>query len=211
MKIITFISTVHIEQGKCNADELCAILERLRPEVVFLEALASTYSDYQKLLFSSFRVYHQKLELSAIQKYTHTSPIKYVPVLDQGLSELFEKKYNMISKSVQHQSTFFEYNLQVQLQGFEFLNSKESTELQGQLRAFEEFFLNDDELINAVNEDLNNYENSMMQNIYSWCENNQFDRAIFMCGVAHRQSIINKIESYSSNKELNINWEIYGD
>ena len=32
---ITFISTVHKEIGKCNADELCSILVKERPDVVF--------------------------------------------------------------------------------------------------------------------------------------------------------------------------------
>jgi len=39
MPNITLISTVHKEIGKCNADELCEIIEKISPEVIFLEAL----------------------------------------------------------------------------------------------------------------------------------------------------------------------------
>ena len=92
MHNITFISTVHGEIGKCNADELHKIIEKISPEVVFLEALEDTYSEYEKILFSSFGVFHKKLEIRAIQKYGCNPPFKYIPVLDNGLSDSFEKK-----------------------------------------------------------------------------------------------------------------------
>lgn len=56
---ITLISTVHKEIGRCNADELCAIIGKINPEIIFLEALADTYSNYNKMVFSSFGVYHE--------------------------------------------------------------------------------------------------------------------------------------------------------
>jgi len=211
MHNITFISTVHKKIGKCNADVLCTILAKLSPEVVFLEALESTYSNYQKNIFSSFGVYHQKLEIKAIQKYSYNFPIKYVPVLESGLSELFDKKYKQVCKNIQHQKMLDDYNSLARERGFEFLNSTESTELEEKMRTFEHRLLNDLELNKAVNEDINAYENSMMQNIYSYCRNNQFEKAIFLCGVAHRNSIFKKIKSFNSKEKMYINWEIYGN
>ena len=52
MHNIIFISTIHKEIGKCNADELCKIIETLKPEVIFLEAVDETYSAYENHLFS---------------------------------------------------------------------------------------------------------------------------------------------------------------
>lgn len=63
----------------------------------------------------------------------------------------------------------------------------------------------------SVNEDFNANENSMIGNIYSYCRNNQFDKAVFMCGVAHRKSIIEKINSYRSDEEFDIRWVTYGN
>jgi hypothetical protein len=47
MPNITFISTIHEEIGKCNAEELYKIIEKLSPGVIFLEAVDETYSDYE--------------------------------------------------------------------------------------------------------------------------------------------------------------------
>lgn len=57
--------------------------------------------------------------------------------------------------------------------------------------------------------DIDEYENSMMRNIYSYCNNNQFSSAIFMCGVAHRKSIIEKIEKFNAREQVKINWVVY--
>ncbi len=82
MHNITFISTVHEENGKCNADELHKIIKKISPEVVFFEALEETYSKYENSMFLSFGVFHKKLEISAIQKYSCNTTFKYIPVLD---------------------------------------------------------------------------------------------------------------------------------
>lgn len=211
MHNITFISTVHNEIGKCNSEELCNILERVNPEVVFLEALGNTYSNYEKNLFSSFDIYHQKLEIKAIQKYCKSYPIKYVSVLDNGLSNLFNNKYKVVCENNQFQKMLDDFDLLARDQGFEFLNSAESICLQEKMRIFENRLLKNDKLNEAVIEDINAYENSMMRNIYSFCRNNRFDTAVFMCGVAHRQSIIEKTGSFNSKERMYLNWVIYGN
>lgn len=210
MRNITFISTVHEEMGKCNADELCAILENVRPEVIFLEALESTYSNYDGELFSKFGVYHKKLEIKAIQKYSQDNTLEYVPVLDTGLNDSFEKKYDLVCKNIKFQRMLDEYNSLASEQGFHFLNSEKSTQLQDEMRKLENLLI-EDKLIKAFDENIDAYENSMMRNIYSYCRNNQFDKAVFLCGVAHRSSIIEKIESFNKQEEIVLNWVIYGD
>ena len=63
MASITFISTVHKKIGKCSAEELCKILEKITPDIIFLEALEDTYSKYHQNTFSNFGVFHEKLEI----------------------------------------------------------------------------------------------------------------------------------------------------
>lgn len=197
--------------GKCNADALCAILEKVSPEIIFLEALENTYSNYEKNIFSSFGVHHRKLEIKAIQKYCHSSPFEYVPVLDNGLSDSFEKKYDLVCENSQFQTMLDDFNSLASEQGFLFLNSAKSIYLQEKMRMFECHLLLDNKLNKAADKDIDAYENSMMQNIYSYCRNNQFDKAVFLCGVAHRHSIIEKIESFNSKEKIDINWVIYGN
>jgi len=92
--------------------------------------------------------------------------------------------------------------------GFEFLNSVESIKLQEEMRMLESRLLNGSEVSKAANEDIDAYENSMIRNIYSYCKINQFITAIFLCGVAHRKSIIEKIEKYDV-QEVNPSWIIF--
>lgn len=209
MHNITFISTVHDEIGKCNADELCKIIEKIKPEVIFLEALEDTYSKYEYSLFLSYGIYHNKLEISAIQKYCCNDSFKYIPVLDKELSDAFDRKCRIVCEYIEWQKLVDYFNYLAKEQGFQFLNSVESIKLQEEMRMLENHLLNDSAINKATNESIDAYENSMMRNIYSYCRNNQFNAAIFMCGVAHRKSIIKKIDIFNAQEELNLNWLIF--
>lgn len=206
---ITLISTVHKEIGKCNADELCDIIRKINPEVVFLEALEGTYSNYDNLAFSSFGVYHNKLEVKALQKYCRDKTFAYVPVLDNGMPETFEKKYSIVCENKKLQNLIARFNSLTQEFGFQFLNSVESIDLHEEMRMLESHILNNNEVDEAANRDIDAYENSMIRNIYSYSKNNKFDTAIFMCGSAHRKSIIEKIAKYNALEEAELSWIIF--
>ncbi len=209
MHNITFISTVHKENGKCNADELCEIIKKISPEVIFLEALDQTYSNYESSLFSSFGVFHKKLEIKALQKYNFNTSFEYVPVLDNGMSEAFERKYNIVCEDKELQKLIDNLNSLAGEQGFKFLNSVESIRLHDEMRMLEASILNGSEINKAANEDIDAYENSMIRNIYSYCKSREFNTAIFMCGAAHRKSIIEKIEKLKAQEETDISWTIF--
>ena len=209
MHNITFISTIHGEIGECNADTLHKIIEKLSPEVVFLEALEDTYTKYERNLFLSFGVYHKKLEISAIQKYSSNATFNYIPVLDIGLYDAFDKKYNIVGQNIEFQKLLNNFNSLAKKNGFQFLNSVESVRLQDEMRMLENNLLNDSEINKAAIENIDTYENSMIRNIYSYCKNNQFNKAIFMCGVAHRKSIIKKINKCNTEEGINLNWTIF--
>ncbi len=210
MHSITFISTVHKQIGKCSADELCEILEKITPEVVFLEALEDTYSKYDQRRFLDFRVFHEKLEIRALQKYSSVSQFEYVPVLGKGLADSFEKKFNLVCKNIHFQKILDHFNSIACMKGFDFLNSEESIELHEEMSKCGDRILMDNELIQTFNNDIDKYENSMISNIYSFCVNTKFQNAVFMCGVAHRQSVIHKIGTYKSKENVDIRWKIYG-
>jgi len=208
MQNITLISTVHKEIGKCNANELCEIIEKISPEVIFLEALETTYSDYEKSMFSSFGIYHKSLEISSIQRYGVNITFKYIPVLDSGLSDSFEKKYSIVCEKREMQNLIDNFDFLAAEHGFKFLNSVESIKLHDEMRMLEKRLLNESEISKVANEDIDAYENSMLRNIYSYCKTNKFNTAIFMCGVAHRKSILEKIESFKTYEEIDLNWKI---
>lgn len=209
MHHITFISTIHKEIGQCNAEELCKIIEQLSPEVIFLEAIDETYSEYEKYLFKTYGVYHQKLEISAIQKYSHNTSFYYVPVCENGLSNTFHKKINIVCRNRELQKLIDNFNYKVAENDFLFLNSLECIELQEEMRALESQILNNSEMEKTVNADIDAYENPMIRNIYSYCHNNNFSSAIFMCGAAHRKSIIKKIEKTKTGEKMNLTWTVF--
>lgn len=210
MKKVIFVSTVHLENGKCNHDELHTIIEAIRPEVIFLEALDETYSDYQKSLFSSFGVFHKKLEIKAIQKYLVNNAVEYIPVLDNGLSDAFEKKYNVVCQNPEFQTLLDNFDSLSGRHGFQFLNSSENIKLQDEMRMLENRILGDNNLNKAALEEIDSYENSMIRNISRYCRDNHFSTSIFMFGVAHRGSLIEKIKNFDSHEKVVMKWTFFG-
>jgi hypothetical protein len=209
MHQITFISTIHKEIGNCNAEELYKIIEKLSPEVIFLEAVNDTYSGYEKILFSTWGQFHKKLEIAAIQKYDLSSAFVYVPVCENSLSDAFHRKIKIVFENREMQQLIDNYHFLAEKQGFKFLNSLESINLQEEMRALESRILSDTELDEIVKADIEAYENPMIRNIYSYSNNNHFSSAIFMCGVAHRKSIIEKIEKYKTEEQGQLTWTIF--
>lgn len=209
MHHITFISTIHKEIGNCNAEELYKIIEKLIPEVIFLEAIDKTYSEYENYLFSTYGVFHKKLELAAIQKYNLSTAFEYVPVCENSLSDAFHRKIKIVCENREMQQLIDNYNFLAEKHGFKFLNSLESMNLQEEMRVLETRILNDTELDELVKADIEAYENPMIRNIYSYCNNHHFSSAIFMFGVAHRKSIIEKIEKSKTEEQVNLTWTIF--
>jgi hypothetical protein len=82
---ITFISTIHKEIGKCNAKELYKIINKLSPEVIFLEAVDETYSEYEHYLFSTYGVF---------KNITTTLPFNISLYVKMDYQMLFTKKSN---------------------------------------------------------------------------------------------------------------------
>ncbi|AZA56351.1 hypothetical protein [Chryseobacterium shandongense] len=205
---ITFISTTHKENGRCKANELCSIIEQLAPDVIFLEALKDTYSEYEQYLFSEYQVFHKKLEIEALQQYCYKSSFEYVPVLDDGMSEVFDKKYEIATQNVELQRKIESFNTLSAKYGFQFLNSDLSMRLQQDMRTLEKEVLYDDRLNRDAIEAIDTYENSMLENIFSYCKTNHFSKAIFMCGVAHRKSISYKMTVMNLGREIELNWKV---
>lgn len=208
---ITLVSTVHKAFGNCNSYELLKIIENICPDVIFLEALEGCYSKYDQMIFSQFGVYKVRLELEAIQKYSNSHTFDYVPVLDVGLSDEFETKIKIASKNKDYQRLLDNYNSLEMDGGFKFINSEKSIVLQEEMRELESRILNNENMQQKVNASIDAYENSMLSNIYSLCKEKSFSTAIFMCGAAHRKSIIEKIGAHEKNSTIKLNWTFYNE
>jgi len=51
----------------------------------------------------------------------------------------------------------------------------------------------------------------MLQNIYNYSKENQYNQAVFLIGARHRKSIMQKIIEYEKISEIKLNWTIYGN
>jgi hypothetical protein len=204
---IVLISTVHKDIGKCNSEVLCEIIESIKPDVIFLEELEENYSQYDRIKFSQFGVYKERLELKTIQAYSQNNTFDYVPVLDVGLSDEFDTKVKIVSENKVYQRLLDDYIRLEREYGFEFLNSNKSIMLQEEMRQLENHIINNENFHRQVNASIDEYENSMLRKIYLFCEERIFNTAIFMCGAAHRKSIIEKIKT----SESKIHWTFYNE
>lgn len=208
---ITLISTVHKEIGKCNYYDLYKIIESINPDVIFLEAFENSYSKYHQMLFSQFGVYQERLEIKAIQAYSQNHAFEYVPVLDIGLSDEFEKIIAIVSENTKYQKILDNYTLFETVHGFQFLNSKKQIALQEEMRELENRIIDNKIMHQKANENIDAYEHSMLRNIYSFSKEKSFNKAIFMCGAGHRKTITQKILEYETNETLKLNWIFYND
>src|SRR5438046_10345775 len=73
MKRVSVVFTEHEENGLVNASGLLAILERITPEVIFLECPPAAFDNY-------LNGTHAKLEPAAVNRYRAIHSVELIPV-----------------------------------------------------------------------------------------------------------------------------------
>ncbi|WP_304063173.1 hypothetical protein [Pedobacter glucosidilyticus] len=230
---IILICTAHLENGKCNSDELFDILKEIKPEVIFDE-LTSDYSDmYYSDSFDTYCVnciLRNKpapvvpLEVKCIKKYKQYHRVKIVPV-DIDVSKKLSNYQNEITytflKIFKHEDYIKlenERDALVAQEGFQYLNSDKFLDFLDRKESIEKNILECDieneRLLNTYRlfyaEHRVNRENSMIQNIYNYSKENQYQQAVFLIGADHKKSIMQKIIGYEELSEIKLNWRMYG-
>lgn len=197
MNSVTMVCTVHEEMGLANPSELCAILERIRPEVIFLEVPPASFDDY-------YVVCRQKnLESKAVRTYRESAQVQLVPVdLPTPEREFFENfeyfRTRIREVSLEYRQLVDQDRAYVGRYGFAYLNSDYSstfwTDLYGEmLNALGN--LGDPRLVDIYESwtATNNLRDiAMITNIQNYCSDHSFNGGVFLVGAAHRQSIIDK-------------------
>jgi hypothetical protein len=51
-------------------------------------------------------------------------------------------------------------------------------------------------------------EKAMVENIYRYCQENEFDKGVFLVGAAHRSGILKAIEAFSRADADLIEWNL---
>ncbi len=234
MNNITLIGTIHSENGQCNSDELHKIIESINPEVIFDElprhASDRYYSDsFDMYVANSILLNRQppvvSLEVKCIKRYKQHYNIKIVPVdidVTQELSKYQQETHFMFS-------TFFKYEdyekldsekeILIAQEGFHFLNSNKFLDFAERKEVIErniiECEIQKDRLLNIYKifraEQYDKRENAMLQNIYNYSTENQYNQAVFLIGAEHKKSTMLKITEYERLSEIKLNWTMYGN
>lgn len=216
---VTLISTEHRESGKCNSDELYKIIKSINPEVIFEEET----NDEKYHSYYNEEDSFKSLEIQTIIKYKQNHTVENIPVdgePDQYLSfkeweymDDFFKQYAAYKQVIkEHCSLRNKY-------GFAYLNGERCSELFIKMKLTEQQLIS----FSGFKKDiLTRYytlfekkhevrENTMLQNIYKFSKENQYDQAVFLLGYAHRKSMEQKILEYESKDTFKINWSFYSN
>ena len=209
---IILIGTNHANNGNCNHIELLKIIERIKPDVIFLEMMPSEYIYYYQHKTRS------RLESDAILLYLEKQNVVQILVDYDILPDklFFDNDRNMhyeIEKRSREYCYLIDTNSAlVAHYGFKYLNSSDCLNLNKALYTeIEETlkFINNDKYFPIRKAWIDHEElrdNTMMTNIYNYCKEYNFTTGIFLTGTAHRKSIIEKIPIYNEKFNLNINW-----
>jgi len=231
---ITLIGTIHSENGQCNSDELYKIIESINPEVIFDELPPRFsnmfYSDtfdihYAKSILLNRQPPVLPLEVKCIKKYKQNYDIKIFPV-DIDLL----KKSNKYQQEIYFMiSTFLEYedfkNLDneketlIVQEGFHYLNSDKFLDYLEKKEVIEKKIIESDfhknrlvEIYNIFHsEQYHKRENAMLQKIYYYSKENQYNQAVFLIGAEHKKSILQKITEYEKLSDIKLDWTMYGN
>lgn len=138
-------------------------------------------------------------------KYKYT----YRHILDKEMDKRLVEKQNLMEHAPLHKVQLYELLSQVALYGIEFLNTKKCTDLFQQLLQIEDAVLGQHTIGKAGSLAVEEYENNMLDNVFKYCHEFQFENAVLLCGAAHRMSMWNKIKERNLQEELDINWKLF--
>ena len=210
---------MHSPAGRYNALALSYVLQQLKPDVIFEELPVHLHS----IVYNDETL--QLVEIDAIKMYLNYKDVHHIPVDTYLSSNTHYKHEQELSKAIANasdtnESTELRLHVKkclelISQQGLPILNSDESEVLFAQQQRLEyEVFkqINDDRLLQLFRErkeiiDKREYE--IINNIYRYSENNQFEQAIMFIGFGHRGTILKVIEKFEVKKELKLNWSLY--
>ena len=213
MHNITLVCTFHSELGKCNADALYKIIEQINPDVIF-EEITPYLSDmvYNKGFYDETA----PLELKCIREYKLKHNIKNIPVdieVNSTLSNEVDRMFALIGNYDIYNQIVIEQKKNIEQCGFDFLNSEEFSDLVKKQRSVEREIVGEinkrqlDRIYKSFYNDMDFREIIMLNTIYAYSEEINYNQAVFLIGAGHRSSIISKIIEYQLKEEIKLNWK----
>jgi hypothetical protein len=211
MKHVSVVGTRHEEIGKATVAALVSILERIDPEVIFLEMPPEAFDDY----FDGTRT---NLELRATSRYCENHQVTLVPVDLPTPEAAFFRKQDDLARELYHLAYDYFQLIESQIQlvsehGFAYLNSEQCSTLYSDVdkatikaidrlgnRGRAEFF-------ESWTRTIQRRDEAMVANIVDYCRQNSFSRGALLVGAAHRQAIEDLSRRPPGGESSAIDWD----
>ncbi|MCW9705798.1 hypothetical protein [Fodinibius salsisoli] len=213
MNEIILIGTAHKERGICNSNELYRIIEQISPEIIFEELSSNGFT----AIYEGSRT--DTLETKTIKRYVQKYPLTHFPVDLDGnefvnirFKNDIDKMFDIFYHNQEYRYLSSQHEKCSERFGFPYLNSIQCIELLGRTHSLEADILrimNHRKLSQIYNDWLyihDKREKEMINNIYSYSNQEKYSKALFLIGAEHRKSIIDKIPFFEKNNKLVLNW-----
>jgi hypothetical protein len=212
MKRVSVVGTVHEEKGLANVSALLAILERIEPEVIFLEIPCAAFDDY---LSGSRR----NLESTTVRQYRLTHHVDMVPVDLPTPDDDFFRNDRELHKRIERRSPEYRrlvdwHGQYVSAYGFVYLNSEYCSTLFAELHeailtAIAE--LGDrqlDDLYELSNRTSELRDKAMVASIENYWSQTSFSNGAFLVGA----SAVDKrhCTAHSGGDSFSLQWDFAG-
>ena len=99
---ITIIYSAHLECENCNPSELCKIIEKINPEIIF-----------EEIQYDSFDAYYKEkstytLETDAINMYLQYHTIEHIPVDTYDFSNVSKEKIDFMYRKISQNNSEYD-------------------------------------------------------------------------------------------------------
>ncbi len=211
---VTVIFSRHHEEVNCNSHELLKLIRDIEPDVIFEEI---GHEVYDQIYIQQNRT---TLESNAIKFYLLSKDIEHLPVdtfdrpdsYRSGGNHLADELQKHFHKSERLKLAFNQLKYHSQIGGFPFLNSDQNDALLDEIEKEEKSILTElaDDYLNQmaqlINEVNSKRDEEMIDNIYKYAEQTEFQKAIFLIGAGHRRSIKKKLDKIEPRYGVEIKW-----
>ena len=197
-----------------NVSALLAILECIRPEVVFAEIPRTNIRTWKEGS-------HGTLESIAVARYADTHSLDVISVDSPKPEDSFFQGWEEVSRAIERTSPEFRRLMDLNTNrmckgGFTYLNSDEC------IQAWADIYREELETIEYIGNprlrdiyaqvrDLNERRDlEMLENIRAYCASAARTCGLFLVGAAHRKSLIEKLRAADATTVPHIDWDVSG-
>jgi len=211
---LSMIGVYHKAKGLCNHIELCKILERIKPDVIFEETPPSYFDKYYKDKTDS------RLESDAILLYMENNNVEHIlvdcEIMPQDIFFRDDKELHswVEKRNYDYRNCIDRIAYLTEQCGFKFLNSDDYNKLNARVDLVIEDTIQNPmkegwvHIRKKWNEHNDLRENTMLKNIYYYSKEHTYNIGVFLVGAAHRESMIKRIPKYQNEENVKVNWTL---